>query len=74
MDGSFNGRYPRAWYASAEAFDVDFTLGATMMLKREVIEQLGMFDEDFFLYCEEVDWAWRIKIRAGAFSACLAPT
>lgn len=61
LEGSFNGRYPRAWYAGAEAFEVDFTLGATMMLKREVIEQSGMFDDAFFLYCEEVDWAWRIR-------------
>ena len=61
LEGSFNGRYPRAFYAGAEAFDVDFTLGATMMLKRQVIEESGMFDETFFLYCEEVDWAWRIK-------------
>ncbi len=61
LEGSFNGRYPRACYAGAEAFEVDFTLGATMMLKREVIENSGIFDEAFFLYCEEVDWAWRIK-------------
>ena len=61
IDGGFNGRYPRAWYAGTEAFEVDFTLGATMMLKREVIEQTGMFDEDFFIYCEEVDWSWRIR-------------
>lgn len=61
LDASFNGRYPRACYTGAEAFEVDFTLGATMMLKREVIELSGMFDEDFFLYCEEVDWAWRIR-------------
>ena len=61
IEGSFNGRYPRACYARAQAFDVDFTLGATMMLKRAVIEKSGIFDESFFLYCEEVDWAWRIK-------------
>jgi N-acetylglucosaminyl-diphospho-decaprenol L-rhamnosyltransferase len=40
---------------------VDFTLGATMMLKREVIAQTDMFDEGFFMYAEEVDWAWRIR-------------
>lgn len=61
IDGSFNGRYSRACYAGAQAFEVDFTLGATMMLKREVIKQSGMFDDAFFLYCEEVDWAWRIR-------------
>jgi N-acetylglucosaminyl-diphospho-decaprenol L-rhamnosyltransferase len=58
--GRFNGRYPRALYEKEQAFPVDFTLGATMMLRREVIQQTGMFDEQFFMYCEEVDWAWRI--------------
>ncbi len=60
-EGAFNGRYPRARYRGGKAFDVDFTLGATMMLKREVVQQAGLFDEAFFIYCEEVDWAWRIK-------------
>ena len=61
IEGAFNGRYARAAYAGGEPFDVDFTLGATMMLKREVIQRTGLFDEDFFIYCEEIDWAWRIK-------------
>ena len=64
IEGRFNGRYPRAQYASARPFEVDFTLGATMMLKRDVIERTGGFNTDYFLYCEEIDWAWRIR-RAG---------
>lgn len=64
LEGRFNGRYPRQAYASPQPFEVDFTLGATMMLRREVIQQTGMFDEQFFMYCEEVDWAWRIR-KAG---------
>lgn len=60
IEGRFNGRYPRSLYESGQPFLVDFTLGATMMLKREVIQQTGMFDEAFFMYCEEIDWAWRI--------------
>lgn len=60
IEGRFNGRYPRSSYAADVPFEVDFTLGATMMLKRDVILQTGGFDEDFFLYCEEIDWAWRI--------------
>lgn len=63
QESGFNGRYPRSRYRGRDAFEVDFTLGATMMLKREVIEETGMFDEAFFIYCEEVDWAWRIKKR-----------
>ncbi len=64
FDSSFNGRYPREKYDAQKPFAVDFVLGATMMLKSEVIEQTGMFDEQFFMYCEEIDWAWRIH-RAG---------
>ena len=63
VDGRFNGRYPRSWYMAGQPFEVDFTLGATMMLKRDVIMQTMGFDEAFFMYCEEVDWAWRISRR-----------
>ncbi len=64
MEHPINGRYPQTLYAADEAFPVDFMLGATMMLKREVIQQVGLLDEAFFMYCEEIDWAWRIK-KAG---------
>jgi GT2 family glycosyltransferase len=60
-ESRFNGRYPRAWYEGNAPFAVDHTLGATMMLRREVIAQVGMFDEQFFMYCEEVDWSLRIR-------------
>ena len=38
--------------------------GAAMMVKREVIEKVGMFAEKFFIYYEEWDWSARIR-RAG---------
>lgn len=63
-ESRWNGRYPQALYQSAQPFKVDHTLGATMMLKREIIQQTGLFDEQFHMYCEEVDWSWRIR-RAG---------
>jgi N-acetylglucosaminyl-diphospho-decaprenol L-rhamnosyltransferase len=69
-EGAFNGRYPRALYDGDQPFEVDYVLGATMMLKREVIEQTGLFDEAFFLYCEEIDWAWRIH-EAGWTVKCV---
>lgn len=61
IEGRFNGRYPRALYEQSAPFRVDCVLGATMMLRREVIQQTGLFDEQFFMYCEEIDWAWRIR-------------
>jgi len=69
-DSAFNGRYPRRLYDAGKPFSVDFVLGATMMLRREVVEQTGGFDEQFFMYCEEIDWAWRIQ-RAGWCVKCV---
>lgn len=60
-DSRINGRYPRAWYEHGRAFRVGHTLGATMMLRREAIEQTGLFDEQFYMYCEEIDWSMRIQ-------------
>jgi N-acetylglucosaminyl-diphospho-decaprenol L-rhamnosyltransferase len=59
-ESRINGRYPRAWYARGEPFDVGHPLGATFTLCREAIRQTGLFDEQFHLYCEEIDWAMRI--------------
>ncbi len=72
FDSTFNGRYPREKYIAQQPFGVDFVLGATMMLKSQAIEQTGMFDEQFFMYCEEIDWAWRIH-RAG-WNVCCVPS
>jgi N-acetylglucosaminyl-diphospho-decaprenol L-rhamnosyltransferase len=63
-ESAFNGRYPRKRYARGDPFAVDHTLGATMMLRREAILQTGLFDEGYFMYCEEIDWSMRIR-RAG---------
>jgi hypothetical protein len=60
IESRFNGRYPRVLYQACEPFPVDFVLGATMMLKRDVIERTNGFDEHYFMYCEEIDWAWRL--------------
>ncbi len=60
INGEFNGRYPQTAYEGTQPFDVDFVLGATMLLKREAIQQTGLFDEALFMYCEEIDWAKRI--------------
>jgi N-acetylglucosaminyl-diphospho-decaprenol L-rhamnosyltransferase len=38
---------------------VDWVPGASMMARREMVDQIGGFDEEFFLYFEETDWALR---------------
>jgi GT2 family glycosyltransferase len=39
---------------------VDTVLGAFLLMKREAIEQIGILDERFFIYAEEVDWCYRV--------------
>lgn len=57
-----NGRYPRRFYRpDATPFTVDHPLGAAMMVRRDVAEKTGGFDETFHMYCEEIDWSWRIR-------------
>jgi N-acetylglucosaminyl-diphospho-decaprenol L-rhamnosyltransferase len=63
-ESEFNGRYPRTAYQRNAPFPVDHTLGATMLIRREAILQTGLFDEQYFMYCEEIDWSFRIR-RAG---------
>jgi GT2 family glycosyltransferase len=70
-ESALNGRYPRSVFLQGDPFPVDHTLGATMMIRREVIQQTGMFDEQYFMYCEEIDWSMRI--RAAGWEIYMVP-
>jgi N-acetylglucosaminyl-diphospho-decaprenol L-rhamnosyltransferase len=56
--GVANGASLRSWdYATPRR--VDIAIGAALAIRRSVIDQIGPFDERFFLYHEEVDFAKR---------------
>jgi GT2 family glycosyltransferase len=40
---------------------VDVLLGACLMVRRAVVKQVGLLDEDYFMYSEEVDLCYRIR-------------
>jgi N-acetylglucosaminyl-diphospho-decaprenol L-rhamnosyltransferase len=61
LDSQINGRCPRVLYERTEPFPIDHPLGAALMVRRAVIEEVGLLDESFFMYCEEIDWCFRIK-------------
>jgi N-acetylglucosaminyl-diphospho-decaprenol L-rhamnosyltransferase len=61
-DSRLNGRYPRRCYRpKADPFAVDHTLGAAMLVRSDVAETTGGFDESYHMYCEEIDFCWRIR-------------
>ncbi len=69
-DTPLNGRYPRRLYESGTPFPVDHPLGAAMMVRAEAIADVGLLDEGFWMYCEEIDWCWRMR-KAGWRALCV---
>jgi N-acetylglucosaminyl-diphospho-decaprenol L-rhamnosyltransferase len=58
-----NGYALRQWDYSGER-DVDIVVGAAMFIRTSVFRELGGFDERFFLYHEEIDFAHRLRDRS----------
>jgi len=44
----------------ASTRQVDWLIGAAMLVRREAVDSVGMMDERFFLYFEDVDWCYRM--------------
>ena len=63
LDSRLNGRYPRRLYERGLPFAVDHPLGAALMVRSEAAAQVGLLDEQFFMYCEEIDWCRRLKAQ-----------
>lgn len=57
-------QYQLSYLDPDDDYPVDCLVGAFMLVRREVIDHVGMLDEDFFMYGEDVDWCYRIK-KAG---------
>lgn len=57
----FNGYY-MGYLDHTEINRIDILAGAFMMLKRTVIDEVGLLDEDFFMYGEDIDLSYRIGI------------
>lgn len=40
---------------------IDYVIGASAFVSRKFLEDIGVMCEDYFLYCEEIDWAERAR-------------
>jgi GT2 family glycosyltransferase len=58
------GAYLLTYLDDASTSEVDSLCGAAMMVRREVIEKVGLMDESYYMYGDDIDWCYRIK-RAG---------
>lgn len=65
----FANRWPKLFYdfhlhkqpLPDSPIEVEAISGACMLVKREVMEDVGLWDEGYFLHCEDLDWCMRFR-------------
>jgi GT2 family glycosyltransferase len=54
------GRYNLTYLDPDQSYSVDAISGSFMFIRKKTIEKVGLLDENFFMYCEDVDYCYRI--------------
>ncbi|MEW5785465.1 MAG: glycosyltransferase family 2 protein [Bacillota bacterium] len=54
-------RYNLTYLPSDQVSPVDAVSGSFLMARRETVDQIGLLDERFFMYGEDLDWCWRSR-------------
>lgn len=62
-DSSLNQRHLMHDVDHSSSQEVDWMLGACLMTRREAVQDVGMLDEGYYLYVEDIDWAYRMHLR-----------
>ncbi len=56
-----NQNYNYTDIPETQEMEVDSVVGAFLLIRRSVMEKIGLLDEAFFMYGEDLDWCWRCK-------------
>ena len=65
------GRYLMTQLDCDKPGEVDSVSGCCMMVRKEVIEQVGILDESYIMYGDDLDWCYRIKQEG--WKVCYVP-
>lgn len=61
LEKIFPQKYPSKRYDHKKPVEIDSGIGACLIVRRKAIEEVGLFDERYFFFFEETDWAWQMK-------------
>lgn len=65
------GEQDQRQFDNNEILETDYCTGCCVLVKREVIEKIGMMPEEYFLYYEDVEWS--LKARRAGFRCVVVP-
>ncbi|MBI4039589.1 glycosyltransferase family 2 protein [Candidatus Daviesbacteria bacterium] len=54
-------QYHQTYKNLNEIHEIDSPSGAFFLIRKQVIDQVGFLDEDYFMYGEDIDWSFRVK-------------
>ena len=57
----FPSKYPSKRYEHKTPLEVDSVIGACMLVRKEAMDKVGVFDERYFFFFEETDWAFQMR-------------
>ena len=66
-----SNRWPKLFYdfylhkqpLPKNPIEVEAISGACMLVKREAIDDVGQWDDEYFLHCEDLDWCMRFRLK-----------
>jgi N-acetylglucosaminyl-diphospho-decaprenol L-rhamnosyltransferase len=71
LGSHLRGTYLHEWGGS-EAIDTGWVAGTCMIVRRDAIRDVGLLDEQLFLYFEDVDWC--LRMRAAGWRVVFVPS